>query len=763
MLPESEPRVRFAYIPVVPPFAGAGQNEAVVEGYMAALEALGAVRWDPDGAEAAGPVCYLVATGGTEAALLGHYAARQVDAPGEPAIIVAHPCNNSLPASLESLARLQQEGARGRIVYLTAPDDERGLAALASAVGDVAVRSALHSARIGLLGAPSDWLVASMPSADTVSAVWGPEVVPVDMAEVADALARVSAEEIAATAGALVTGATDVREPSEAEISDVARVYAALDAVVRAHDLDALTVRCFDLLLSDKTTGCFALSELTDRGIVAGCEGDLVSTIGLVWARLLTGEVPWMANPSHLDEQSNSLVLAHCTVPRTLLPEALAQVAAIAGRYGFEHGNVFHAGDGNLHPLILFDSRDAGQLERVHAAGWEIMSACVALGGTISGEHGIGLEKMEAMRLVFSDEEIEAQRSLQNAFDPDRILNPGKIFPDTSRPFASRDRAAWAGPPDPLTAAESLLAERVQQAYAAGQALRPAGSDSLRGFGNTAQSAWERIHTGELNAIFELDPSNQVLTVGAGMRLEAVQAALALRNQWLPLRPAFGGMRRSIGGITASNASGPERVAYGSPRRLLLGLRFIDGRGRRITAGGKVVKNVAGYDLTRLLAGSAGTLGLITRATLRTATRPERCVSISASGLPNACDDLAVKLLGSNLGAVSAAAVPEEDSERWRLEIGFEGFGATVASQLKRAEALFAQAGFGSIRVTDYDLLTGPFAGLCERIAGCPFALRAGVPPDRTGRAAELGHAGHDHRHDGARELRHQGHPGQLT
>ena len=427
-----------------------------------------------------------------------------------------------------------------------------------------------------------------------------------------------------------------------------------------------------------------------------------------------------------------------CTVPRTLLPEALAQVAAIAGRYGFEHGNVFHAGDGNLHPLILFDSRDAGQLERVHAAGWEIMSACVALGGTISGEHGVGLEKMEAMRLVFSDEEIEAQRSLQNAFDPDRILNPGKIFPDTSRPFASRDRAAWAGPPDPLTAAESLLAERVQQAYAAGQALRPAGSDSLRGFGNTAQSAWERIHTGELNAIFELDPSNQVLTVGAGMRLEAVQTALALRNQWLPLRPAFGGLRRSIGGITASNASGPERVAYGSPRRLLLGLRFIDGRGRRITAGGKVVKNVAGYDLTRLLAGSAGTLGLITRATLRTATRPERCASISASGLPNACDDLAVKLLGSNLGAVSAAAVPEEDSDRWRLEIGFEGFGATVASQLKRTEALFAQAGFGSIRVTDYDLLTGPFAGLCERIAGCPFALRAGVPPDRTGRAAIL-------------------------
>jgi L-fucose isomerase-like protein len=88
---------------------------------------------------------------------------------------------------------------------------------------------------------------------------------------------------------------------------------------VKAHRLDALTVRCFDLLLSDKTTGCFALSELTDHGIIAGCEGDLVSTMGLLWSAVLTGEVPWMANPAHLDETSNSLVLAHCTVPRSLV------------------------------------------------------------------------------------------------------------------------------------------------------------------------------------------------------------------------------------------------------------------------------------------------------------------------------------------------------------------------------------------------------------------------------------------------------------
>ncbi|MFO7706906.1 MAG: FAD-linked oxidase C-terminal domain-containing protein [Desulfobacterales bacterium] len=427
-----------------------------------------------------------------------------------------------------------------------------------------------------------------------------------------------------------------------------------------------------------------------------------------------------------------------CTVPRTLLPEALERVADIAGRHGFEHGNVFHAGDGNLHPLILFDSRDPGQLDRVHAAGWEIMLACVALGGTISGEHGIGLEKMEAMRLVFSDEEIEAQRSLKDAFDPDRILNPGKLFPDTGKPFAFRDQAAWTRPPDPLSAAESGLAERVRQAHAAGRALRPTGGNTSRGFGNELLGAWQSIPTDALDSLAELDPPNQVATAGAGLRLGALQAALAPYNQWLPLRPALGLLQRSMGGIAATNACGPERAAYGSPRRLLLGMRFIDGRGRLISAGGKVMKNVAGYDLTRLMAGSAGTLGLITRVTLKTATRPERCASISACGRPEACDELAASVMGSSLGAVSAAAVPENGTGRWRLEIGFEGFAETVAAQLKRAGRLFEQAGFSSVRVADYDLLTGPFAALYGRIAGCPFALRAGAPPGQIGRAAAL-------------------------
>ena len=427
-----------------------------------------------------------------------------------------------------------------------------------------------------------------------------------------------------------------------------------------------------------------------------------------------------------------------CTVPRTLLPKALAQVAEIVKRHGFEHGNVFHAGDGNLHPLILFDSRDPDQLKRVHEAGWEIMLACVALGGTISGEHGIGLEKMEAMRMVFSDADIEAQRSLQEAFDPARVLNPGKMFPDTTRPFAFQDQAAWACADDALSAVEKRMAEDVQRAFAAGRALQPLGGGSLAGAGNLPTRPTTPLRTEALSGMIELDAANQYFTAGAGMTLAAVQETLAPHNQWLPLRPALGLLRRTIGGIAATGALGPERIAYGAPRELLLGLRFIDGRGRLINAGGRVVKNVAGYDMTRLIAGSSGTLGLITRVTMKTATRPERCALVSACGVPEACSSLAAQLLGSSIGAVFAAAAPDDGGERWRLQFGFEGFGETVAAQLARAQALFEKADFRSVRAEDYDVLTGPFSGLYDRIAGFPFVLRTAAPPDRAGRAAAV-------------------------
>ena len=311
----------FGFIPIQPSsLLGEGEVEAITGDYMSALEGLGGERWTADSIPAdPAQLFLLVATGGTEEVILKVSAERRRTSPGEPLYLIAHPGNNSLPASLEVLARLQQDVAPGRIFYLSGPDDAAGLGEIADAVNDIEVQRALQRARIGLVGTPSDWLVASSPDASTVRAAWGPTVVQVEMDEVVKALEAVSDNDIEPHVDGFVAGATEVSEPTSAELEDVVRVYLALKDVVAKNRLDALTVRCFDFVQHQRTTGCFGLAQLTDEGVIAGCEGDLVSTVGLLWARELLGVTPWMANPAQLDSGSNTLWLAHCTVPRTLV------------------------------------------------------------------------------------------------------------------------------------------------------------------------------------------------------------------------------------------------------------------------------------------------------------------------------------------------------------------------------------------------------------------------------------------------------------
>jgi glycolate oxidase len=119
-------------------------------------------------------------------------------------------------------------------------------------------------------------------------------------------------------------------------------------------------------------------------------------------------------------------------VPRARLVEVLQQVYAIASAHDLAVMNVFHAGDGNLHPLLLFDEREPGVKERVHAAGEEIVRVSVAAGGVLSGEHGIGLEKRDLMPLMFSADDLDHQARLRRAFDPVGLANPGKVLPTGS-------------------------------------------------------------------------------------------------------------------------------------------------------------------------------------------------------------------------------------------------------------------------------------------------------------------------------------------
>jgi len=121
------------------------------------------------------------------------------------------------------------------------------------------------------------------------------------------------------------------------------------------------------------------------------------------------------------------------TIPRRRLPEVLERMRELSDQYGLGVANVFHAGDGNLHPLILYDANKPGELDRAEAFGNDILRLCVAVGGVLTGEHGVGVEKRDLMPVMFSETDLKQQQRLKCAFDPKLLLNPGKVFPTLHR------------------------------------------------------------------------------------------------------------------------------------------------------------------------------------------------------------------------------------------------------------------------------------------------------------------------------------------
>ena len=261
---------------------------------------------------------YFVITGGTEQQVLDLYSKRSDKFNNEEVVLLAHSSHNSLPAALEVLARFQQDGKEGRIIYL--PEAAENIQTnLNPSILRVEDKQILAGKRIGLIGQPSDWLVASTPNNKLLKEAFGVDVVPIDLEEVKHIYKKVEIEQVNEISLELTDNAQEIREPSPKEIDDNVRIYLAIKNLISKYKLDALTIRCFDLVLDMKTTGCFALSRLNDEGIIAGCEGDLVSTIGMMWALQKYGRIPWMANPSQVNLRENSLILAHCTVPCSLV------------------------------------------------------------------------------------------------------------------------------------------------------------------------------------------------------------------------------------------------------------------------------------------------------------------------------------------------------------------------------------------------------------------------------------------------------------
>jgi FAD/FMN-containing dehydrogenase len=227
-----------------------------------------------------------------------------------------------------------------------------------------------------------------------------------------------------AVAGIIEAGLT----PAALEIMD-RRTIAALEASVYAAGLPS-------------EAGAVLLIELDGAAVSLGPQVDLVRAIsireGAAPVQVAKDEEErqrfWKARKGAFGAMGRlapDLYVHDAVVPRNKLPEVLEEICAIGDRHGLMLSNVFHAGDGNLHPNISFDRRDPDVLDRVIAAGVEILECCVKAGGVITGEHGVGNEKREYMHLVFSEADIDAMKRLRDCFNPDGLCNPGKIFPTT--------------------------------------------------------------------------------------------------------------------------------------------------------------------------------------------------------------------------------------------------------------------------------------------------------------------------------------------
>ncbi|HEU4796185.1 MAG TPA: FAD-linked oxidase C-terminal domain-containing protein, partial [Pyrinomonadaceae bacterium] len=392
-------------------------------------------------------------------------------------------------------------------------------------------------------------------------------------------------------------------------------------------------------------------------------------------------------------------MIQDAVVPRSRLPEVMRAAYDIANRYQLRIANVFHAGDGNLHPLICFDSRSPDEVKRVKEAGRELMEVCVSVGGTITGEHGVGLDKRELLPLVFSEADMNAMLTVRRAFDPLGFCNPGKIIPmlrgcgearAVSVDFIQKQPPAVQSQSFPPYASTDEISEVIKSAVAKGQTMAPAGGRTLL---NTDPTESLLIDLSGFNKIIEHEPADLIAVAQAGVTLSAFNETLAQNGQWLPLDPPDDG-RATLGGIVATGLGGAPQFGYGRPRGSVIGMTVVLADGTIIKAGGRVVKNVAGYDLCKLFTGSYGTLGVITELIFKLRPRPARECTVIATGKPSELLQAGRAIVEARLFPVAVELVSaafskqlgiHTDETSAALLIRFAGNDKAVAYQIEQA------------------------------------------------------------------------------
>ncbi len=353
------------------------------------------------------------------------------------------------------------------------------------------------------------------------------------------------------------------------------------------------------------------------------------------------------------------VLIEDAVVPRTALPDLLTRIEAVAAKHELPLANFFHAGDGNLHPNIVFDVTDSDQVDRVESARREILEMCIETGGTITGEHGVGLDKLESMPRVFGRAELSTLHAIRHAFDSKDRCNPGKAVP------AAHGNGATVEPPSsPPTGAREDRLHALIAARPPDSLLAATGAESTTSAGE-AREAYPSIHlvsTAGLSEVVEHRRDDLTISVGAGARASALLADLAADGQWIPLEGRA--LDLSVGGLIAAAPPGAFDARYGPIRRQLLAVRAISVSGALHRWGRPVMKNVAGYDLVRLYCGSFGRLGAILEATFRLWPLPAQSVRLVGRG------PAARELLE---GLVSKGELTAADGTRWTRSIDQSG------------------------------------------------------------------------------------------
>ncbi len=296
-------------------------------------------------------------------------------------------------------------------------------------------------------------------------------------------------------------------------------------------------------------------------------------------------------------------------VPRPKLVQALKAVKNILEEEKVEAGILFHAGDGNLHPSIIFDERDIYQVKRVKRAAYRMLKTFISCGGFISGEHGVGIEKRMAMAWQYPTKTLNLFKRVKEALDPKNLANPDKIIP-----VALKSRNEMCLRKTVLSGPASYLQREVESRF---RTKTPSAVFGLKT--SKPEIAGEELSLKELKGIVEFDRDNFTIKAECGISVESLKEYLRKEGIEFPL-PEYKG---SLGGLISSRhflvrkEISPSFYSVNMIKDFLLGVDILLPNGEFHELGGKTLKNVAGYDLARLFIGSMGCYGIILSATIR--------------------------------------------------------------------------------------------------------------------------------------------------